>query len=112
TAVGALMDARAETVEGDDPHPLVADIEYSLRTWGWVRDARARVRDQGHVFHVEAFVVPVVGHAATLDEVRELRERLVELDWKVADVVVGAVEARPPQPEPGEQAQAREQTDD
>lgn len=111
TAVGALMDARAETVEGDDPHPLVGDIEDSLRTWGWVRDARARVRDQGHVFHVEAFVVPVVGHAATLDELRELRERLVELDWKIDDVVVAPVEEIPPQLEPGEQAQAQEQSD-
>ncbi|HLV54353.1 MAG TPA: cation transporter, partial [Actinotalea caeni] len=86
-------------------------IEDSLRTWGWVRDARARVRDQGHVFHVEAFVVPVVGHAATLDELRELRERLVELDWKIDDVVVAPVEEIPPQLEPGEQAQAQEQTD-
>jgi cation diffusion facilitator family transporter len=109
TAVGALMDARAETVDGHDPHPLVGKIDESLRTWDWVRIAQARVRDQGHVFHVEAFVVPVEGYAPTLTDLREVRDRLVDLDWKIEDVVVAPVEAIPQGLEPDERGEPQEQ---
>jgi hypothetical protein len=46
------------------------------------------VRDQGHVFHVEAFVRPASGRHPTLDELEGAADVLRELDWKVHDVVV------------------------
>jgi cation diffusion facilitator family transporter len=94
-AVGALMDARAETYDGQDPHPLVAAIEERLAAQPWVADAGSRVRDQGHVFHVEAFVVPRPGYTPTLADLRRARESLTELDWKINDVVVSPVDGLP-----------------
>ena len=96
-AVAALMDARAETYDGQDPHPLVPEIDDHLAALPWVDTARSRVRDQGHVFHVESFVVPVDGHEPTLAELTEARQRVVDLDWKVQDMVLVPVEQLPEQ---------------
>ena len=100
-AVGALMDARAETYDGHDPHPLIEKIDDRLTALPWAEQARSRVRDQGHVFHVESFVVPVEGHTPTLHDLRQAREAALELDWKVDDMVVVPVETLPEQMLPG-----------
>ncbi len=96
-AVSALMDARAETYDGHDPHPLVRQIDDRLGSVPWVASARSRVRDQGHVFHVESFVVPVEGHSPTLAELTAARQSAVELDWKIDDMVLVPVEELPEQ---------------
>ena len=101
-AVGALMDARVETYEGGQPHPLLEEIEQTVAAVPWAQEARSRVRDQGHVFHVESLIVPVEGHTPTLAELAEVRESIIDLDWKVDDVIVAPVEELPVQLLPGE----------
>ncbi|WP_324650635.1 cation transporter [Georgenia sp. H159] len=96
-AVGALMDARAETYDGHDPHPLVLRIDEHLAALPWVATSRSRVRDQGHVFHVESFVVPAQGHSPTLADLATARQSVVDLDWKVDDMVLIPVEELPEQ---------------
>ncbi|MPV37119.1 cation transporter [Georgenia subflava] len=105
-AVGALMDARAETYDGQDPHPLVPAIDDRLGDLSWVADVRSRVRDQGHVFHVESFVVPVEGHNPTMEDLRLAREAAIDLDWKIDDMVVIPVEDLPHQMLPGLEKEA------
>jgi divalent metal cation (Fe/Co/Zn/Cd) transporter len=100
-AVRALMDARAETYDGRDPHPLVLALDEQLTALDWVEEARSRVRDQGHVFHVESFVVPRRGYNPTLEDLRLAREMSVDLDWKVDDMVVIPVEMLPERMLPG-----------
>ena len=99
-AVSAIMDARAETYDGAGPHPLVRRIDAALGGLPWVAEARSRVRDEGHVFHVEAFVVPV-GGTPDLTELSRAREMLGELDWKVQDAVIIPVEKLPEELLPG-----------
>jgi len=94
SAVAALMDARATTVDGSEPHPLTHRIDDTLRTLPWVTRAESRVRDQGHVFHVESFVVPRHG-MPTRDELQDAWRRVTELDWKVQDLVVVPVDELP-----------------
>lgn len=100
-AVAALMDAQVETYDGTGPHPLLNAIDETLTALDWVDSARSRTRDQGHVFHVEAFVVPVGGHTPTLEQLREARETIIDLDWKTDDVVVVPVEELPDRMLPG-----------
>lgn len=95
TAVTALMDARARTVDGGAVHPLVDRIDERLRALPWVQEAGSRVRDEGHVFHVESFVVPVAGIPPELAQLREAREAVCALDWKVQDAVVVPSEQLP-----------------
>jgi divalent metal cation (Fe/Co/Zn/Cd) transporter len=106
TAVAALMDAQARTVDGRDPHPLVAEVDRALEELAWVQHARSRVRDQGHVFHVECFVVPAGGRSPGLADLARARDVVVALDWKVRDLVVVPVTELPEDLLPGVQGRA------
>jgi cation diffusion facilitator family transporter len=94
-AADALMDQRARTVDDDGPHPLTREVDATLRRLVWVRDSRSRVRDQGHVLHVEAFVQPTAGDGATIERLESAVEDLRRLDWKISDVVVMPVRELP-----------------
>ncbi|MEN1973679.1 cation transporter [Cellulomonas sp. P4] len=109
-AAAALMDARATTVDGTDVHPLVGRVDEYLRAVPWVAAARSRVRDQGHVFHVESFVVPRDGTAPGPEDLTELRRGVAALDWKIQDLVVVPVEQLPEQMLPGVRAEPGEES--
>jgi divalent metal cation (Fe/Co/Zn/Cd) transporter len=87
-ATTALMDARAATVDGEDPHPVVGRVDRHLEGLPWVSRARSRVRDEGHVFHVECFVVPVSPSALSLEALADARRSVTALDWRISDTVV------------------------
>lgn len=87
-AVGDLVDERAMRFDDSEPHFLIDAAEARAHTFPWVSDARARVRDQGHVFHVELFVVPHRGQDPTVSELDRLRRSVESLDWKLHDVVI------------------------
>jgi cation diffusion facilitator family transporter len=93
-AAGALMDERAQTYDGDDPHPLVQEVDDAVGRHAWVDRTRSRIRDEGHVFHVEVFVVPSVD-AVALEDLTALRDDVRAVDWKLEDVVVTLVEEIP-----------------
>ena len=101
TAVTALMDARALTVDGTRRHPLADAVDQRLLELAWVTQGRSRIRDEGHVFHVEAFVVPREGVSLTAGSLDEARRHVAELDWRLEDVVVVPVVELPAEFLPG-----------
>ncbi|MFP5283749.1 MAG: cation transporter [Actinomycetes bacterium] len=101
-AVKDLMDARATTFDQREPHPLIGEVDGRLRRLNWVRAAGSRVRDEGHVFHVESFLVPEDGGAVSLRRLEDARAALLELDWKLRDVVVVPVAELPEDVKPAE----------
>jgi cation diffusion facilitator family transporter len=94
-ATTALMDERARTYDDERPHPLTRQVDEVLANLSWVDDSRSRVRDQGHVFHVEAFVRPSADRAPTLEQLEAAVSVLRDLDWKIHDVVVMPVRDLP-----------------
>ena len=92
-ALRDLMDGEARTHDDERTHPLVGAILTAARGTAWVADAAARVRDQGHLFHVEVFVVPTATVAVA--DLEALAARISELDWKLHDVVVAPVSRLP-----------------
>jgi divalent metal cation (Fe/Co/Zn/Cd) transporter len=96
-AVTDLMDARATTFDDKKPHPLLAEVDDYLRALPWVKDAGSRVRDEGHVFHVESFVVPRDQTVLTLEMIETARAACIELDWKIEDMVIAPVRVLPPE---------------
>lgn len=99
-AIVDLMDQRARTYDSSAPHPLARDIVSYLRSRTWVADAAVRLRDQGQVFHVEAFVVPRRG-SVSLRHITEVSEGIADLDWKVQDVVIVPAERLPDEADTG-----------
>lgn len=93
-AGGDLMDERATNYDSPEPHALIERMSAELKELPWVADARVRVREQGHVFQVEAFIVPRNGSCA-LDALADARRRLMDLDWKIHDVVLAPTSQLP-----------------
>ena len=101
SAVAALIDTRARTYDDSEPHPVGVRIDAYLSSLSWVSEAKSRVRDQGHVFHVESFVVPRHGRMPSLKAVEKARDACVAMDWKVQDLNLIPVRALPEEFLPG-----------
>jgi cation diffusion facilitator family transporter len=86
-AVAGLTDTTARTVDDRHEHPLVRQIDDYLESRPWIAQHRSRVRDMGHVFHVEVRVVPRGGEV-DLTRLHQVTEDLRAMDWKVDDVTV------------------------
>ena len=84
-AVLDLMDTRATTYDQKNAHPLIGDINELLGSLAWVESSAVRMRDQGQVFHVEAYVIPRRGRVK-LSRVEDAERAIADLDWKVQDV--------------------------
>ncbi|GMA40379.1 cation diffusion facilitator family transporter [Mobilicoccus caccae] len=93
-ATRGLMDGRARRFDDSAPHPVIARVEQLVGRADWVEDVGVRIRDQGHLFHTEVFVVPRE-RVARLEQLERMREEIVALDWKLHDVVVAPVAVVP-----------------
>jgi divalent metal cation (Fe/Co/Zn/Cd) transporter len=94
-AVKGLLDARATTYDDSEPHPLLGKVEDYLNGLPWAQDVGARVRDEGQVFHIEAFIVPTSNQSISIDQLEEAHAGLKRLDWKINDAVVVPVHTIP-----------------
>ena len=94
-AVRDLMDEQPSTYDDERPHPICGRIQEELEALPWVAAAQVRMREEGHVFEVEAFVVPADGGTVAVERLEETRKRLQRLDWKLQDVVVAPVRELP-----------------
>jgi cation diffusion facilitator family transporter len=100
-AISALMDKRARTYDDAQPHPIGHQIDEYLRSLDWTEAAQSRIRDEGHVFHVESFVVPVKGRMPSLEQLEAAQHTCIEMDWKVQDMVIIPVAELPSEFLPG-----------
>jgi hypothetical protein len=73
-----------------------------------VRTAASRIRDEGHVFHIEFFVVPAGDTLPSLEALEEARKECAALDWKVQDIVIIPVAELPREFLPGLRAAGAE----
>lgn len=101
-AVSGLMDKRARTFDDAEPHPLGERLDEYLRGVEWIGHAKSRIRDEGHVFHVESFVVPKNGRMPSMDQLESVRHACIDLDWKVQDIVIVPVAELPAELLPGQ----------
>jgi cation diffusion facilitator family transporter len=81
-----LMDKRPTTVD-DQVDPLPARVENELRKRSWVKDVNARLREEGHVYFGEVFVVPST-EQNLLSNIERAHLDLHDMDWRLHDVVV------------------------
>ncbi|MDO5502654.1 MAG: cation transporter [Actinomycetia bacterium] len=93
-SVDDLLDTEVRTVDDGQVHPVVDEILAAARALPWVSQVGVRVRDKGHVFHAEVFVVPL--SEPTIEKCEALRATVRGLDWKLDDVVIAPVAALPP----------------
>ena len=94
---GAMKDLMEETPKTHDNkkiHPLVNElIELSLQQ-EWVKDVRVRMREHGMVFFGDMFVIPK-SEENLMDNIDQLTNKAINLDWKIEDVVIHPVKEFP-----------------
>lgn len=105
-AVLDLMDQRARSYDDREAHPLATQVLDYINAQEWVEDAAIRMRDQGQVFHVEAFVVPR-NDTVSLAQVGALSTGIEALDWKIQDVVIIPTDPLPSHADHGDVSDSR-----
>lgn len=91
-AVGDIMDRRPRTVDHKHDLELSELMQRRLRELDWVRDARVRLRENGHVFFGEIAIQPA-DQAEPLARIAHAERVATELDWRIRHVVVTLVSA-------------------
>ena len=66
-----------------------------LRGMDWVADAAVRMREEGHVFMGEAFVVPRPGAGDLVRRLGQAAEAAKALDWRMHELTIMPVERLP-----------------
>ena len=85
--VADLMGSRPTTVDEKQVEPLPARVRTHLKGLSWVREADVRMREEGHVFFGEAFVVPTSDGDLT-EKIRSAVKDVMALDWRLQDMVI------------------------
>jgi cation diffusion facilitator family transporter len=97
-AVDDLMDKEPTVIDDSRPDPLPLWVKNELMLMDWVKDAEVRLREGGHVFTGEAFVVPV-DNEDLVGRIARANEHLLDLDWRLHELVITPVpEIRRPEP--------------
>lgn len=94
TSVAGLLDRTARTFDDAERHPTVDALHTFFAGLPWVQEFDLRVRDEGHVFHTEVFVVPRLG-AVDVQTLEDAAEEARRLDWKLDDLVLVPVPSLP-----------------
>jgi cation diffusion facilitator family transporter len=89
-AVVDLMDKEPTVVDDSRADPLPLWIKNELMLMDWVKDAEVRLREEGHVFVGEAFVVPV-DDEDLVNRLEWANEHLLGLDWRLHELVIAPV---------------------
>ena len=89
-AVVDLMDKEPTVVDDSRADPLPLWIKNELMLMDWVKDAEVRLREEGHVFVGEAFVVPV-DNEDLVNRLERANEHLLGLDWRMHELVIAPV---------------------
>jgi len=93
-AVTDLIDRRPKKTDQSDWEPIPDRVEALLRRLDWVEDAEVRMREEGHVFLGEAFVVPV-DQDQLVERLSAAVDAALALDWRVHELVIMPVARLP-----------------
>jgi cation diffusion facilitator family transporter len=97
-ALADLMDKEPTVVDHSRADPLPLWVKNELLLLDWVKDAEVRLREEGHVFVGEAFVVPV-DNEDLVGRMARANEHLLGLDWRLHELIISPVlEIQRPEP--------------
>ncbi|MFT6464713.1 MAG: divalent metal cation (Fe/Co/Zn/Cd) transporter [Halopseudomonas sp.] len=91
-AMGNLMDRRPTEVSSGNPLRIEEAIREALLQHTDVTDARARLREEGHIISGEILVV-FREHTTTASRAEQLVQQSAKLDWRLKSLVLMPVES-------------------
>lgn len=90
--MGDIMDRRPRTVDHARDITLIEATEERLCKLPWVRQAKVRLRENGHVFFGEIAIRPA-DEAAPLRRIEQAEREVHDIDWRIRHVTVTLVDA-------------------
>jgi len=81
-----LMDEKPKTTDHKGYDPLTARLEKYIRSLHWVKDVRVRLRENGHVFFGDIFVVPR-SEEDLLSKLEEARTEAKRINWRLHEII-------------------------
>ena len=83
-----LMDEQPKKTTNSKEHdPLPGQIARYFESFDWVEKADVRMREEGHVFFGEAFIVPKTTDNL-VSKIAELSRKATEFNWRVHDLTI------------------------
>ena len=82
-----LIDRMPRTIDDEHDDPIIAELRDDLVGLDWIVDAKVRLRELGHVYAGEAFVVPADGDDL-VQRANDARLQLMRDHWKLHDIVI------------------------
>jgi divalent metal cation (Fe/Co/Zn/Cd) transporter len=92
-----MLDEAPKVVDGTAHEGLPERVRTYLKGLPWVVDADVRIRDGGHAFTGEAFVIPRDSRDL-VPRIREAVEGARALDWRMLDLTIMPVDSLDPAP--------------
>ncbi|QMU29924.1 cation diffusion facilitator family transporter [Adhaeribacter radiodurans] len=92
-----LIDQVPKTVDNQKTDPIINHIEDFLKQKPWVKEAEIRLREDGHIYFGEAFVVPVSPDNLTA-YVEATSKEIENMHWHLHEFIITLV-SNLPQPE-------------
>lgn len=90
-SLSSMMESVPCSLGEDTPHPVPGLANAYFAELDWVKEVGNRTREEGHVFHVDIFVVPVDAESVTAVDLMSAREACRGLHWKIHDVSITPV---------------------
>jgi divalent metal cation (Fe/Co/Zn/Cd) transporter len=100
-AASDLMEEAPRAATEETPDPLPEQLARHIETLGWVEKAEVRMRESGHVYLGEAFVVPR-SERNLIENIARLSESGKALHWRIQDLAVMPVKASALEPDDGD----------
>jgi cation diffusion facilitator family transporter len=89
--ISDLMDRVPRTVDGSRHDPLPDRVRDRLQQFPWVRQAQVRMREEGHVYFGEAFLLVDEHEPGLPAKLAEAAKACRELHWRVHELVITPV---------------------
>jgi hypothetical protein len=88
------MKERPKKTDGSGLEPLPAQLEKRLEELDWVEAAEVRLREDGHIFFGEAYLVPRGGRAG-VGQIARAVDHAMPLNWRLYDLTITLVDRLP-----------------
>jgi divalent metal cation (Fe/Co/Zn/Cd) transporter len=89
-----LLEELPMTFDNKEIHPVVGKVADLCLSKAWIKDVRIRMREHGMVFFGDVMVTPQSDENLTRN-VEQLRDEVLNLDWKIQDIVISPMTSLP-----------------
>ena len=93
-AVLDLMNEIPKTVNDQETDPVIKKIEDLLSSKPWIKQSEIRLREEGHIYMGEAFVIPHQ-EENLIKNIESTCQEIEELDWRIHEFNLTPVSSLP-----------------